>query len=450
MKSFRKLYWFFSAIIRRHLLVIGISTILSLAFFLNFTKLFQYLPYGQSIYIGRVGNVTLSQLPIDIQHLISDGLTQIDSSGNISPSLAKDWEYNEDEKTYQFRVNLDKKWHDGKLLTSNDIDYNLSDIKINRPNDSTIEFLLKEPFAPFPSVLSQPLFRKTITKQFNLFKRTSIVGTGEYQIYDIKFRGNIIKSLTLKNAEQSLIYKFYPTEEEAIFAFKSGKVDKLEEISNPKELTTWENITVSQTPHIDQYVALFFNTSNPDLSSKTFRQALIYAIPDKEEGKIRALSPISQNSWAYNPHIKNYAFDEQSAKNLLLKEFAANQPPKLELTTTPIYLSTAEKIIKSWKDIGIEADLKIVNYPDTANYQVLLIGQKIPPDPDQYALWHSTQQSTNFTHYNSPRVDKLLEDGRKSLDKEKRKLLYQDFQRFLVEDSPAAFLYYLTTYSIER
>jgi peptide/nickel transport system substrate-binding protein len=73
-----------------------------------------------------------------------------------------------------------------------------------------------------------------------------------------------------------------------------------------------------------------------------------------------------------------------------------------------------------------------------------------PEDPDQYSIWHSTQKATNITHYENPRIDKLLEDGRSQINTEERKKTYLDFQRFLVEDAPAAFLFYPDTYSISR
>ena len=85
--------------------------------------------------------------------------------------------------------------------------------------------------------------------------------------------------------------------------------------------------------------------------------------------------------------------------------------------------------------------------PDLSNYQVLLVGQQIPVDPDQYTFWHSTQQ-TNFTHYKNARVDKLLEDARKSTNREERKLYYQEFQRILIKDSPAIFLEPIKTYTV--
>jgi peptide/nickel transport system substrate-binding protein len=98
--------------------------------------------------------------------------------------------------------------------------------------------------------------------------------------------------------------------------------------------------------------------------------------------------------------------------------------------------------------LGIEVKIKIINSLGES-FDALLVAQEIPPDPDQYSLWHSTQAS-NISHYKSPKLDKLLEDGRKTLDKEKRKEIYADFQRFLVEDTPAIFLFHPTLYTVSR
>jgi len=43
-----------------------------------------------------------------------------------------------------------------------------------------------------------------------------------------------------------------------------------------------------------------------------------------------------------------------------------------------------------------------------------------------------------------------LEDGRKVYDTEERKKIYQDFQKYLVEEAPAVFLFYPELYTISR
>jgi len=81
---------------------------------------------------------------------------------------------------------------------------------------------------------------------------------------------------------------------------------------------------------------------------------------------------------------------------------------------------------------------------------VLLSAQDIPIDPDQYIFWHSTQANTNITGLVNAKIDKLLEDGRMEQDQEKRKKIYIDFQKRLVDELPALFLYYPTSYTVTR
>ncbi len=142
------------------------------------------------------------------------------------------------------------------------------------------------------------------------------------------------------------------------------------------------------------------------------------------------------------------------------------------MTTTNLFKSDADRIQETWEAFGDEAvtacqnsseientsrcdnlDIDIAvrytSFPDTNDFETLLIGQEIPADPDQYYLWHS-EQATNFTGYKNTRVDKLLEQGRQVAEREERRGIYQQFQQFFLEDSPAVFLRHLESYEITR
>ena len=113
-------------------------------------------------------------------------------------------------------------------------------------------------------------------------------------------------------------------------------------------------------------------------------------------------------------------------------------------------METAQAIADSWTALGIHTQVRVENSVPSS-FQVLLAAQELPPDPDQYPFWHSTQTQTNVTGYDTNvKIDKLLEDGRQELDQEQRKKIYADFQRRLVEDVPAVFLYYPQTYTVRR
>jgi len=93
--------------------------------------------------------------------------------------------------------------------------------------------------------------------------------------------------------------------------------------------------------------------------------------------------------------------------------------------------------------LGVNAVLRVESgIPQ--KFQALLITQEIPADPDQYFLWHESQKETNLTKYQQKRIDKDLEDarGKDGLKEDFRKEKYFDFQKVLLEDAPATFIYF--------
>jgi peptide/nickel transport system substrate-binding protein len=114
-------------------------------------------------------------------------------------------------------------------------------------------------------------------------------------------------------------------------------------------------------------------------------------------------------------------------------------------------LSTAEEIKNAWQSIlGLNTVITMENQIDINNFEAVLSYGSIPHDPDQYLFWHSTQLETNVTKLNNSRIDKLLEEGRLSFNPQERKQIYQDFQKYLLEESPAIFLSYPTKFTITR
>ncbi len=143
------------------------------------------------------------------------------------------------------------------------------------------------------------------------------------------------------------------------------------------------------------------------------------------------------------------SFTEGDSEFILEDIEGSEIEPTVKLASTPTLLPLAENIAKYWGEIGIDTSIQVSSViPD--EFQSFLAVFDIPSDPDQYSFWHSTQEQTNITEYKSPRIDKLLEDGRSELNTDERKKIYLDFQRFLVEDSPAIFLYHPKNYNIKR
>lgn len=438
-KTIRRYYWVTKSFLDRHSKIILNTTVLVLSIMLALFLFARYIPTSKdTIRIGRVGKYTLETFPNDIQALLSQGLVSLTPDGTINPALAKSWDIQDDGRTYIFQLADQIVWHDDSPLQPEDISYNFQDVEVELGQNS-ITYRLKEPFSPFLAAVSQPIMKK------------SRLGTGDFRLTNTQLSSGVLQSLTLESNEEKRIYKFYPTETSSLTAYKLGEIDKIEKLSFiPSDIRNDQSNLIEDDKSVSyQQSVLFFNNNDTLLTNKSIRQALAYAIKDKSFGGERSLSPIDKSSWAYNHLVKTYDYDPERAKNLLSQDVPDASTIKLELKTMLQYLDIAEQIAESWREsLGVQVEVKVVS-SITSDYQIMLTDFTPPIDPDQYTIWHSTQ-ATNFTNFSNLKIDKLLEDGRRTSDQKLREEIYEDFQRFLLEDSPAVFLFKSSSYTLSR
>lgn len=445
-KRLRYMVRFSRVLIAKYYIVIIIGLVLGVASFLVVPKLLTQIPALQPQQkIALVGRPTMGDLPIEVLEHISIGLTTLDMTGYPGPGIAESWEVTDAGKTYIFTLRNNLHWQDGTPVKSSDLDLKFRDASVEYPDNSHIVIKLPNPYSPLPVVVSRPITKKG-TK--------NVVGIGSYRTGSVKRNGSYVESLNLEPVDKKLPrikYFFYSSPGQAETAFKLGLVNQISDLPDASEFRDWPNVNITSTSQTDRYVAVFFNLDNPNLSGqsgKNLRLALAYAI-DKSiyPTDRRAVGPISPESWAYNPEIKTYDYDVPRAKQLLEK--VEKIPDKIILNSIPTYAQVGEKVKAEWEKLGLNVDLQIA--PETPDdFEAFIIAQAVPADPDQYNLWHSTQKGTSLTNLNNPRIDKLLEDGRQTLEKANRRDLYYDFQKFLVEEMPAVFLYYPQSYTISR
>ncbi len=342
-------------------------------------------------------------------------------------------------KDYIFTLKDNIFWHNGKKLISEDIDYSsISGIKVTPISELELKISLEKEFSPVLSVLSKPLFKK------------NTIGLGLYKIKNYTLQEGNLKTLNLvptKDNLSKITYHFYQNENDLINAYKLGDVNEIKITSLTEQLSKWNKSKISQEIETNKkYSAIFFNTKK--INNKQLRQALAYATPKPKDKNERCLGPISPNSWAYNPEIKPYNYDIARAKEL----FESNKINSINLIVGDRrLLPIAEEIKNSWENIlQLKTNITIENQINTENFDIILTYASIPHDPDQYLFWHSTQIKNNLTKLDNSRIDKLLEEGRFVVDQLERKNIYQDFQKFLLEESPAIFLSYPNTYTITR
>lgn len=428
---------------KRYWLIVSLSILSGIVFFFlasNFIKISKKL-FPQTPRIGLVGNYKLTNLPPEVSHYVSHGLTEILPNGKATSSpIVKNWGIQKDGLEYVFTLKPSIKWQDGTLLRPDQINYDISGAT-TIPIKNGVKFELESSFAPLPTLLNKPLYKK------------KKIGLGDYKIKQFKTTAGMLTSLTIQkvnNPKQKIKFHFYPQEEDLLTAFKLGEINTAWKVTDLNEVKNWPNIEIKtreSTP--EKYSALFINTRKNPLTQKTFRQSLAYAI-EKSPEKDQAVSPIAPNSWAYEKDVKTYPFNPDHAKSLL-EETGKFEDQEFILHTLPELLEEAEKIKIDWeKNLNLNIQIKVTSFiPNINEFDIFLGYGVIPNDPDQYYFWHSTQQG-NITGIDNDRIDNLLEKGRKTADYQERAEIYQEFQRAISEEVPAIFLYFPTNYTIVR
>jgi len=426
------------------LIFFGVGLFFFFLIYSLFSKFSPALPFSQDREIGVLGVYDASNLPAEVLNNISYGLTTVGYDGKPKPLAAKNWKIENEGKTYIFNIEENLRFSDGSKLTSKEINYNFENVQVQRPNKYTIVFKLKENYSPFLITASKPILKGKFT------------GLGEYKVIAIDYNGEFVSSVKLqsiKNSKNKITYQFYPTEDSLKVALALGEISETHDLSNisfkKTSFNVFSNYTVKMRVNYNILATLFYNTQDKVLSDKRLRQALSYALPnDFPQGK-RNVTPYPPNFWADRGNSLSYQQDLEHSKLLFSQSSATSSSSlKLNIKTLPKYKDSAERIKNSWKEIGVKSEIEVVNSLPS-NFQIFLGEFFISKDPDQYTLWHSSQ-SNNITGYKSLRIDKLLEDGRQTVDFENREKIYADFQKYLLDDSPASFLFFPYNYILTK
>lgn len=445
----RLIFWLIKAYIKKWSRLILAFFFLGLIAFFALRVTIQILPsafsFLQKETIGMTGSYTINNLPSTIFYKLSYGLTSVSQDGSIKPGAATSWKIDGSGKIYTFFLKRDIQFADGIPLTSRYINYGFSDVSVTKPDDYTIIFKLKDNYAPFLATVSRPIFKK------------KFIGLGSYRIKYIKLNGEFVVEIELApiNPQAAVLrYHFFPTEDAVKTAFVLGEVSRIYGIHDlnfkDTSIEKFKNIKLEKTLNNNQLVTLFFNTKDQVLSEKKVREALSYAIPDTFSGGTRNFGPYPPNFWVTYDRA-DFRFEDLShARNILSQSQSASSSSNIHFTlkTLPQYKDTAQAISQNFKKINVYTKIEVVDsIPST--FQFFLGDFSPSKDPDQYMLWHSSQ-SNNITGYSNLRIDKLLEDGRKTIDRNERKKIYADFQKYFFDDPPAIFLYSPYIYDVAR
>lgn len=491
----------------RYLIFAFVSIILGAIISIPFTSFYHFTfsvpANGGSFKEGMVGeprliNPLLSQandVDRDLTSLIYSGLMKYNGNGKLVPDLAKSYEVSSDGLNYTAYLRDNIFWHDGNQLTADDViftiktaqnpDYgssqrvNWQGVEIDKVNDFTIIFKLKEKYAQFINnftirILPKHAWEDIKPINFGLSDiNLKPIGSGPYKFSKLKKDdAGRIREYELKANEKFYLgrphiddirFKFFDSEEAMIDAYDKNSIENISFISGPnlKKIKFKRRLNIQELK-MPRYFGVFFNQDqSAALTDKNIRLALNYATNKEEllskilDGKGEAVnSPMVGNILGINSDVKTYTYNPDEAIKLMagLPAGQAGKNISLKLTTSTWseLVAVASILKEQWAKVGITLELEILPTPELQrvikerNYQMLLFGEILTLDPDPFTLWHSSQRrdpGLNLALYNNKNADTILEEARKILNPLERSQKYDEFQKLVIEDVSAVFLY---------
>ena len=443
--------------------------------------------------------------------LMFDGLLNSKKNGDLVGALAQDLPTTSaDGLTYTFKLRPNLKWSDGQPLTADDViftyqlayDPKYADVSsprrgdlskyvasVTAPDPQTVVITTTQVFSPFLvahtqyGILPKHVLGSLSSKEINTadFNKAPTVCNGIFKF--VSWQSG--QQVTLARNENywggpslldQYIYKVLPDSVTVGNQLKTGEID-----IGPVDPSQYDSVKASGTVNLIEFpVAIFdfyaYNLDPTKLGGKLFgqkevRQALVYALD--RQSWIQAIyfghasvatSVEPPTSWAFKakPQVV-YTFDKNKANSLL---DAAGWPKgadgirakdglklKFEMHTNAGNKqreSLLQVMQQSWKDIGVDATPKLIQFPQlvteivsTRTFDMFLVGFSWGQDPDEAPLFHSRNTVAggfNGADFKNAEVDAALDGAIATLDKEKRKQFYYQFQDIMSDQVPAPIL----------
>lgn len=432
----------------------------------------------------------------NLDDLVFRGLMRFDENNLPKKDIAESINVSEDHLLYNIKIKKGIKFHDGTELKAEDVVFTINSIlddktntelkgefdaikSIEAANDYEVKVSLKYDFPGLLDKLTIGIVPKHAfegkdvnTAEFN----QNPIGTGPYR-FEKWDKG---QSLTLtafndyyskKPEIEKVIFKFIPDGNQRALQLSSGEVDMA--FLEPSQVEKIEKSGKNKIYKVDSadYRCMMYNMKKDIWKDVRVRQAFNYSVDRKSivDGVLHsygyeAFSPLQANRFK-NQDVEKYSYNLDRANNLLEEAgwikgsdgIRAKDGKKLAFTITApvtdeVRVSLANYLASQFTKLGAEVkvdalDWNVIKIDETDSF-VLGFGSPFDADDHTYRLFHSSQTAEggsgwNYGSYSNPKVDKLLEEGRRVKDENKRSEIYKALQRELGENPPYNFIVYL-------
>lgn len=372
---------------------------------------------------------------------------------------------------------------------------NWQGVSIEKMDDYTLKFTLKTPYSQIMENLTLGIIPKHLWQGVNPEQaplhelNLKPVGSGPYKFSKLKQNkdGSLSSYKLIRNSDyhgegpylKSISFLFFKNTEDLMGEVRRNNIDGFGPVP-PEEIGKTNGNQEMYSINMPRIFGIFFNKQRaPLLEEKAIREAMAQALDKKEiassvgsGGVIPADFALPAGSAGSMDGIAMYEFNPQKSRELLEKDGWKDEDgngimekrkivkKKEEITELRFTLSTsdwpdlikaAETVKTELEKAGIGINIEIKPFSDLEanvirprNFEILLFGHVYGYEPDPFAFWHSSQikdPGLNIAFYADKDADKLLEEARRTTDKEARVRIYADFQKQLLKDLPAIFLY---------
>jgi peptide/nickel transport system substrate-binding protein len=426
-----------------------------------------------------------------VNELIFDSLVKTDRNGQFAGYLAESIERpSETEIVFYLRHGV--RFSDGRELTARDVKYtydsvlapeslsakrgSLEELKsIDASDDYTIVMTTRHPYAPALELASQgivpygtPLPAKGSTP--------APTGSGPFQMVGYTRDESLLLERNPycpypASASRTILLKVVPDPTVRALELAEGVCDfsgNNIEIEVLPWLTAHKFLSINKAPG-STYKYLSFNFHDPRLHDLRVRRAIAYSIDRATivnsmlRGTARiATGLLSPESWAYYGDVTGYSYDPEKARQLLDQAGYPARPDrtralKFEYKTTPEGARLGEVFQAMLQRIGIVLTLRILDFPtyyadiQSGKFDLTSLQWVGINDPSHYYMVFDSKKTPpglNRGFYSNPDMDRLVEAGMRTIDRDQRAKIYAQVQQLAAEDLPYVSLWWVDNVAV--
>ena len=424
--------------------------------------------------------MNLSSLRSQVGVSIFDSLVDRDGEGKIVGALAESWRLL-DDRTWQFRLRRGVVFHNGEPFNAEAVRStflrvlnpeqkspnraNVAEVeRIDVLDEYTLNLVTKNPYAPFLArLIDFPMVPSRYTaEKGNAGLALRPVGTGPFRFVELVKDDHLVVEAFDRHWRgapriRRITFKPIPEPFTRAAALRNGEVDLITTMppNLGRELEKVPGLRVHRVPSTWQ-IYLGLNAFRKPLSDVRVRHALNYAtdvdsiIKNVLDGNGRRLDgPFTAGVFGFDASVKGYAPDPARARRLLAE---AGYPEGLEIILdAPAGRYQGDKEIAEalggqWQKAGFRPKVQVAEW---GAYFKKYLGKQMPdayllglggPMQDGDELYNLVSSKGRGLYYKNEKVDELFDQGRSTTDPAKRRRIYADLARLMVEDATWVFL----------